>query len=176
MSTWVSNNKKDFEPAPEGLHRAVCVDVVDLGMQDTAYGQKRKVQIRWQIEELRSDGKPFLVLKKYTASLHKKSKLRPDLESWRGKGFTDEETEKLDLDNLIGKQCQLNVTHVSFADGGIFAAVNAVVPAPRGMPPLVAQDYKRVCDRDGYQAPPVEEEEIGAPDVSETYEEEPFPF
>lgn len=171
MAVYVTNNKKDFEPAPEGLHRAVCVDVVDLGMQDSPYGKKRKVQLRWQIEERRSDGKPFLVLKKYTASLHKKSKLRPDLESWRGKGFTEAETEKLDLETLIGKQCQLNVTHVPFADGGVFAAVSAVVPAPKGLPPLVPQDYERVSEREGYEPPPSDED---FPAAATDDEEVPF--
>jgi hypothetical protein len=33
MSIIAKSNKKDFTPAPEGLHSAVCCDVVDLGLQ-----------------------------------------------------------------------------------------------------------------------------------------------
>ena len=39
------------------------------------------------------DGKPFLVRRRYTASLHEKSALRKDLESWRGRAFTNVELD-----------------------------------------------------------------------------------
>lgn len=159
MAIYATNKKKDFQPAPEGLQRCVCCDVVDLGVIETKFGRKRMVYIAWQSEELRDDGKPFLIMKRYTPSLHKKANLRRDLESWRGKPFTEEEASELDLESLLSKNCQLNIVHNTGDDGTIYANVSAIVPAARGAAPLVVRDYERVCKREGYVAPEPEEQE-----------------
>src|ERR1700684_2934792 len=105
----------DCKPAPAGTHAAVCCDVVDLGMLEVSFGGKTKTQHKvnlvWQIEEDRDDGKPFTVRKRYTLSLHEKASLRKDLESWRGRAFTPAELEGFDLEVLIGIGCMLNVIH-----------------------------------------------------------------
>ena len=74
---------RDFTPAPEGLQRAICADVVDLGMEESQWGAKHKVRVYWQLEERDEDGRRFIVVKKYTLSLHRKSSLCADLTSWR---------------------------------------------------------------------------------------------
>ena len=75
-----SENGGTFQPAPAGVHQAVCVDVVDLGVLDVSWqGQTKrqhKVNLAWQIAEDRDDGKPFLTWNRYTASLHENAKLR----------------------------------------------------------------------------------------------------
>jgi hypothetical protein len=53
MSIIARDNRKEFTPAPEGLHQGVCVDVVDLGLVAGIYGEKHKVELRWQLEQLR---------------------------------------------------------------------------------------------------------------------------
>ena len=88
-----TDSNTDFEPAPEGVHQAVCVDVVDMPNTKTVWQGvikfKHMVRIAWQIAETRAeDGKPFAVFRRYALSLHPKSALRKDLESWRGKKFT----------------------------------------------------------------------------------------
>src|SRR5688572_414981 len=96
----------NFQPAPAGVHQAVCVDVVDLGILDVTWqGQTKKqhkVNVAWQINEDRDDGKPFLVFKRYTLSLSEKANLRKDLESWRGRKFTRDEEMGFDVEKLIG--------------------------------------------------------------------------
>jgi hypothetical protein len=54
---------------------------------------------------------PFVVSKTYTLSMHEKSNLRKDLESWRGKGYTEEEARRFDVTKLLGKPCILNIIH-----------------------------------------------------------------
>ena len=153
MPIYVKDNHREYIPAPEGLHLAVCVDAIEMGEQETPWGLKRKVQLRWQLHDKLADEKPFLVSKKYTASLHKKATLRQHIDSWRGKGLTDEEASEFDLEKLIGANCQLNINHVSFNDGGVFAAVNAIVPPPKGGKKLKADSYTRVKDRDDNPGP-----------------------
>lgn len=146
MPTFVSGSSKTFTPAPAGTHQAVCVDVIDKGMQETQYGLKRKVVLRWQIDELMDNGKRFLVQKQYTASLNEKAVLRHDLAAWRGRDFTESELAQFDLDSVIGANCILSVAHRPDAKGNIWANVMTVSPLMKGMTKMAVADY--VMDRD----------------------------
>ena len=151
--------KRDYIPAPEGLHRAVCCDVTDLGVVTSQWGTKRSVSVAWQIAVDMENGSPFLVTKRYTASLHEKSNLRIDLESWCGKRLTEEQAEDMDIEAaLMGKQCQLNIMH-NTTGSGTYANIKAIVPPVKGLPPIKIRDYERVCDRKGYVKPEVEPDE-----------------
>ena len=139
-----------FVPAPAGAHAAVCVDVVDLGMLEVSFGgktsHKHKIRIVWQISEVMSDNRPFIVQKRYTLSLHQKASLRKDLESWRGKQFSPEELEGFDVEKLLGIPCLLNVIQES-KDGDTYSNVTSIMRLPKGMEAPKARDYIRVCDR-----------------------------
>lgn len=140
-----------FTPAPEGVHPAVCVDVVDKGMVTGAYGTKHKLRIVWEIAELMDDGRPFTVGKTYTASLHEKSVLRKDLKSWRGREFTPEELRGFDTEKVVGAPCQLVVQHEE-KNGETYANVTAVLKA--GASRLSPSGgYVRVKDRVEDSAP-----------------------
>lgn len=140
----------NFIPAPSGAHQGVCVDVVDLGMLEVSFGGKKKTQhkirVVWQIEEVMADDRPFMVQKRYTLSLHGKAVLRKDLESWRGRQFTDSELEGFDVETVIGVPCLLNVIQEK-KDGTTYANVTSIMRLPKGMQPIKARDYVRVVDR-----------------------------
>ena len=141
----------DFVPAPEGSHPAVCVDVVDLGVLVTTFNgvTRRKPMVKYvfQIEENMENGKPFVVSRRFTISLHKKAALRAAIESWRGRALTETEIrDGFDLESLIGSACLLNVVHVA-RDGATFANVSSIMRLPRGTKALRARDYVRVKDR-----------------------------
>src|SRR6185295_3766959 len=97
--------KKQFTPAPEGLHNAVCVDVVDLGIVDTKFGKKEQIRLCWELDPATAgtldDGRRFLIQKTYTPSLLEKAALNKDLKAWRGRAFTAEELAGFDLDNVL---------------------------------------------------------------------------
>lgn len=147
MPIYTRKPEHTFEPCPEGLHRAVCVDVVDMGLVPTPWGDKSKVQLRWQVEEVNTQGRRFEVRKMYTNSLGDKANLRKDLESWRGRKFTEGELAGFDLERLLGANAQIQVMHNVTGDGGIFANVAAIVPAPPNAPRLAPADYVREQDR-----------------------------
>lgn len=173
IATAKGENGRDFQPAPAGVHQAVCVDVIDLGMLDVTWqGQTKrqhKVNIAWQINEDRDDGKPFLVFKRYTLSLHEKAGLRKDLESWLGRKFGRDEEMGFDVESVIGHNCLLNITHNRVSDK-TYANVSSVSPLMKGMPTMSARDYVRKCDRepgqaqhaepDGPQPPPLTDDDI----------------
>lgn len=126
----------NYDPCPAGNHLAVCYSVVDLGTQENNYQGdikiQRKIKLSWEVpEERMSDGRPFSLSKTYTLSGHEKSTLRKHLDSWRGKRFSEEDFDKFDIKNLLGKGCMISVIHT---DGDkVFANVDAIASLPKGM-------------------------------------------
>lgn len=149
MSALIARRPRStYTAAPEGLHAAVCCDVVNLGLVQGAYGAKHKVRIVWQLDAFDDErGRRFDVARVYTLSLHERAALRKDLESWRGKKFTELELDGFDLDKLLGVNAQVAVTRTLSDDGTIYANVSTVVPPLKGVPKLVPLDYVRAKDR-----------------------------
>ena len=164
-----SSGGTQYAPAPSGTFAAVAVDVVDLGQIKVSWGGKEKSQhkitIVWQIDEDRDDGKPHTVRKRYTLSLHEKAQLRKDLESWRGRPFTDEELQGFDVETIIGVGCMISIIHAA-KDGSTYANVASVSRMPKGMVAPTPRDYVRVCDRQDAGAQPEPTVEYG-PDPSD---------
>jgi hypothetical protein len=143
--------KGEFVNAPEGLQQAVCVDVVDLGVEKNPFNEREqhKIRIVWESEYKHPEkGTPLTVAKKYTLSLHEKAKLRSDLEAWKGRRLTADELKGFETENMLGENCQLQVVHNVGQDGKTYANVNAIVPVGRGMAKLVkSAAYVRSKDR-----------------------------
>lgn len=145
----IAKKTADFVPCPVGVHQAVCVDVVDLGMLEDSFSKtkKHKIKIVWQVDDRNPEtGKRFIVQRRYTNSLHDKATLRKDLQSWRGRPFTADELKGFDLELLLGANCQLNVVH-NDVDGTPYANVEAIMPILKGMPKIASEQYIRVQDR-----------------------------
>lgn len=147
MGTTARNSDKDFPKAPTGTHIARCYQVIDLGHQKITWQGKEKWQpkilISWELlgDEKMDDGRPFSVSNRYTLSLSEKSVLRPMLEAWRGKPFTEEEANGFDVAKVLGAYCMLTVVHNS-TNGKTYANVAGVLAMPKGMPkpPAVNKD------------------------------------
>ena len=152
--------------APAGLHSAICVDVVDLGEKETPWGKKPKLSVRFLIDkEIPSGtwndpntsepvdvseklaGKPFMVMRQFTRSIHEKSALRAFLKQWRGKDLSKEEGANFDVEGLIGACCAINVQHNQSEDGRWWANIGAIMELPKGMKAIEAGDYVRMQDR-----------------------------
>lgn len=146
-----------FEKCPEGNHLAVCYEVIDLGTQETTWEgetkRQRKIWIGWETaSEQMEDGRPFVIGRRYTFSSHEKSTLRKDLESWRGKKFSDEDIAKFDLKDLLGCACFLNVVHSTKGDR-TYANISTVAALPKGTttPELVNSKTYLSLDIDEYE-------------------------
>lgn len=146
-------SSSDFTPAPAGPQPAVCCDVVDLGIQETQWGDKHKLWIVWLLSEIEPEsGKPFIVVKRYTLSMHEKSNLYSDICSWRGVRMAPAEAEAFDLESLIGKTCLLNIVHTT-KETGIYANVNTIMALPNGYHAPQIGDYKRHLHRSADENP-----------------------
>ncbi len=144
MSLTATAKTRNIFTVPSGTHVGRCYAVVDLGTQDDTYQNRpkivHKVRVSWEIPALRikfEDGeRPATVHKKYTLSLSEKANLRHDLESWRGRSFTDDELKGFVLKKLLGVPALLGVTHKPNPKGGVYVNVTSVgkmmanVPCP----------------------------------------------
>lgn len=133
-----------FEPCPAGTHAARCVGFIDLGSHAQEYagenkGPRRLILLSFEIPgERRDDGKPFVISKRYTWSVHEKANLRKDLESWRSKRFADTDFGPggFDIRNVLDKPCTITVNHTE-KEGRTYVNIAAIGAAMKGinMPP-----------------------------------------
>lgn len=132
------SNTQTFEPIAEGVHIARCIGLIDLGMQYSEKFDKtsHKALIMWELpdETYEQDGetKCRVLSKEYTLSLHEKSSLTKALEAWRGKKFTEEELKGFDLNNILGKPCQIQIIHTQKGDN-TYANIASIMALPKGM-------------------------------------------
>ena len=186
MAILAKASDKEFEKFPlpsEGTGRAVCAGVWDIGLQKTVYNGQEKVQhkviIAWEIDQMidapesEYHGKPYMLSKTYTLSLFENARLRHDLESWRGKPFTEAEiNEGFDVEKLYGINCLVGVAHVTKNDK-TFANITSILPPLKGM-------EKMVPVRAHDELPPkwVQEKQAQAirPEVQEKDDEVPFGY
>jgi hypothetical protein len=129
----------DFTPVPAGVHLAICVSVIDLGIQKNVWqGQEKnkpQVYLGFELPEEQitytKNGHevtgPSKIGRTFTSSIGDKSNLGPLLESWRGKSFTDAERENFELTSVIGKMCQLGVIQET-KNGKTYANITTALP------------------------------------------------
>ena len=130
-----------YPPVEEGLHGAIAYAVYDLGHQYNEHfgSTAHKCRIFWELPDERiqieRDGEkkdlPRAISKEYTVSLNEKANLRKDLESWRGKSFTEEELAGFDITKLLGVNCTLQILHKKKGEKR-YPNVVAVVPLMKG--------------------------------------------
>jgi hypothetical protein len=128
------------ELAPAGNHRATCCGVIDLGTQTFEFnGESKsmhKLMLRFELsDECDAEGRPILISREFTASLHEKAALRAFLESWRGRPFGPEELKGFDPSALLGQPCLVGVIHEVSRNGKTYANIKSVGRLPKGMAP-----------------------------------------
>ena len=156
MSFIVEDTGSTFTPVPAGMHLARCYRIIDLGTQKTEYegniDYKRKLKLVWEIHGEDDAGKPIvtsknepmIITKDYTMSWGDKATLRKDLQSWRGREFTEEEQRRFDLKSVLDKWCMVNVAHKpKKSGGGVYANVIAVTPVPSVMKSSLPQGHNK---------------------------------
>lgn len=149
MSTILKyESSSDWENPKVGMTAAICIDVVDLGLQTTSYGDKYQIKLVFQLDQERSDGKPMRIGRKYTKTLDDKGNFRKDLKSWRGADLTTEELAEFDADKLIGAQAQVLITEFQKTDGTAGTSIGAITPPADDQDLKADEEYVRVQDRE----------------------------
>jgi len=141
--------QKDFEIPADGLYQAVLADVIDLGDQPTNYGTKHRVRFIFILSDTDSDGRPFRLMQQMSLSLHEKSIMFKAVRRLLGK----DPGESLDLETLIGKQCQLDVIQNEGAEGKIFANIATILAPIKNQAVGIPADFVRDCNKEKDQKP-----------------------
>jgi len=140
----------EYEPAPEGMHLAICRAIVDLGSQAVQYkgkpnGKRRQVSMAFElIGAVNSNGNPFTVWRQsVTLSTAPKSSFLPILEALLGHMYG--KNEELDLNHLVGRGCEIVIEHQRGGDDGTMTFANIVAfhpwPAGRRVPQAQGQCF-----------------------------------
>lgn len=160
IATANSGGSSTFTPHPTGQFTSVCVDVDDLGLVEVTWqGQTKKqhkIDIYFFCDEWKEldggDKVPLLVRSRFTLTLSEKGNLRPFLESWREKDFTEQELAGFDVEKLIGAPAFISVTHRE-ANGNTYANIKTIMRLPKGMEaPALPADFKRRHVREAEKA------------------------
>ena len=98
---------KEFEKCPEGSHICRCVTVVDLGLQETKWGDKEQVYLGFEVTDFDVEWTDKnnvahkglgLIGVTWTNNLYEEANLGMNLISWRGRPFTPEEEAAWDIE------------------------------------------------------------------------------
>lgn len=133
---------KEFKIVEAGSYTARCISVIDLWTQEMEWQgelkEVRKIKITFELpteKEIFNEEKgeqPFVLSREFTFSLSEKWKLRPFLENWRWKKFTDEELAGFDISKLIWVPWLISVIHSEYK-GKVYANIGSVTPLVKWM-------------------------------------------
>jgi hypothetical protein len=149
-----TNDSKPRELIPSGNYVGRCYSMIHIGtVTEEVLGQPKtlnKVRITWELPtELRvfdqaKGEQPMVISKEFTLSMHEKANLRKDLESWRGKQFTEEQAKSFDITRLLGVPCMLNIIHKVSKTGVPYVTISNISSIPKGLecPKLVNPLYE----------------------------------
>ena len=121
------------EPPPEGTHKAVLVQFVELGMQPGYNGgaDEDTVYLTFELPNAKkANGDAFLVGRHYTIKFGSKAnwtKLQKAL-----LGRTPEVGEVVTPDDLLGEGCQLVIVHSKRDDGSMVGKIESLIPLTHG--------------------------------------------
>jgi hypothetical protein len=131
-----------FTPVPQGMHLARCYRVVDLGTQKSEYlgtiKHLPKVMLQFEVHGEDENGKPIVtaknepmsISKNFTLSLAEKATLRKDLQTWRGREFTQEELRGFELKNVLGAWAMISVIKAAGSNGKEYTNIAAIMSVP----------------------------------------------
>lgn len=128
MKLSINSPKKQTSLVEEGLHTATVVSETQLEKANKE-GQKLDLEIEFQLEKF--DAK---LKRRYHPILELRGNLRHDIERMYGRALTHDELRDFDSEDLIGKKCQIVVTHTSDNAGNVKAQICAVLAAPAPTP------------------------------------------
>ena len=133
----------NYDPAPQGNHVARVYRIIHIGTIMEAYmGENKlvnKVQIGFELPNETKvfkegeEAKPISLTQEYTLSMHEKANLRGVITGIIGTALTDGEAEAFDIEDLMGKECMINIVHKTSASGNVYAKLQSASPIPKGL-------------------------------------------
>lgn len=136
--------QKQYQQASDGIHPAVVADIQDLGVVQTKFGLKPKVQVTYLIGDERDEKEmPLRASQFLVNSIHEKANLFNLILTLTGA----EPTDDFDSEELIGLQCRIRTRRYTNRKGLIYAGVNRVFPANGDAEVAIPLDFVRAGER-----------------------------
>ena len=127
-----------FETCPAGNHPGTIVALFDVGTHDSGFLDKngnrkwtRYLFVAIELVVTDSTGKPFVMLERYSWSMHSDSKWRELVEALVGRKFSD--GEQFDPRTLVGRPVLASVIHEAKGDK-TYHRVSGLSGFPAGFP------------------------------------------
>jgi len=129
----IPNTKPTFEPHPEYIGPAVCVDVTPMRAMPAFDDPTKSVQkFKLVFETTHKDpktGKPLCVWSKpLTATVNEKGKMCEMIRQWWGRDLTRAERDNFDNEIFLGMTARIVVVHTPGHDGTIYANIASFAP------------------------------------------------
>lgn len=161
MAIKAPKSESQHDPVPAGNHVARCYRVLHIGtVPDVINGEQKivnKVRIGFELPnetKVFKEGEaaqPYVIDREFTLSMFERSNLYKLVVGVIGKQLTEEEAEALDITDLLGKECMLNVVHaVSEKNGKTYANIASAAPIPKGVTVPPAVNASQVLDFDNW--------------------------
>lgn len=136
MEVAISKTKKILPP--EGVHNARCIQLVDLGTQETEWegkiSMKHQIKLAFELVDetaIFNEDKGeqnFVLYRTYTLSLAPKATLAIHISAWLNKKFG--KSDSFDLNELLNAPCQIQVRHNESKE---YANIVAIMAPPKGV-------------------------------------------
>lgn len=168
--------RKPVELHPRGQCKSICVDAIDLGLQENTFKKnddgsplmERRIRIVWETSRMRADGiRHFTISRSFKLSLYdganggNPAALYVVLSSWLGAAW-DGQFRSADI---VGREAELFIEHEKGRKDKTktFAKILAVHPLEDGQNFQASGLYKRFVDKSAPKndaAPQADEEEV----------------
>jgi hypothetical protein len=139
-----STPKQTCFDLPEGTYRAMLIRLTCP--RPSAIRFVFEIQAALSAEFIFNPGIRYLAGRSFDRSLVEGSELREFLQSWKGHDITLQERlgGRLDLDQLIGQEADLSLTHIKNAGYATASVLISQICPPEQLMPLVSKQACRI--------------------------------
>ena len=135
----VGFGQRERELPPARVYSACITGIYNVGRQWNNFNKEWKPQlkIKFELDALNKNGKPFVVYQDYTASMDARANLRGLVHNLEGRDLTDVEASSYSVGKILGKCCQIQIGHKLKQDGLPKYVIKGIMPSEKEFTPAV---------------------------------------
>jgi hypothetical protein len=114
------------QPDP-GEVSAICVDVNDLGVQETPWGKRPQISFVFETDTRDESGLPRFLTRTFNNYALPKSALTAEIKNWLGRDISGDD-KGWDLEECVGEQATLSTSEALSKTGNHYEKIEAVKP------------------------------------------------
>ena len=107
---------------------AVCVDVIDHGVQDTPWGNHPRISLAFETDRKDENGNPKFLIRTFNNYAYSRSALTEAIKNWLGLDISGVNKD-YDLEECFGTQATLRAVETVGASGKKYLKIEEINPA-----------------------------------------------